>query len=84
VSARVRTCVGCARRDEPVGWYRIAAVRDGAIGIGPVAPGRGAWVCSVGCFDRATARTGRSSLARALRREVSDHEVSTLRARLFG
>jgi len=47
--------------------------------IGRSAPGRGAWVCSKVCFERAT-RQGR--IARALRRDLTSTEVEALRATL--
>jgi len=47
--------------------------------IGRTAPGRGVWVCSRTCVDRATKR---GTLARALRRDLTSTDVEELRARL--
>ncbi|MGQ0825974.1 MAG: YlxR family protein [Actinomycetota bacterium] len=81
LSGSVRTCVGCRRAEVPTsGWSRIAAGPDGGIATGRKAPGRGAWVCSAGCFETAAAR-GR--LGRALRRTVTNTQVAALRATLF-
>ena len=49
--------------------------------VGP-GPGRGAWLCAdhpVECFDQAIKRR---TVARALRAEVSTHDLSALRAKL--
>jgi predicted RNA-binding protein YlxR (DUF448 family) len=51
----------------------------GVLVVGRTAPGRGAWVCSVECFDRATRK---KALERALRTELSSAEIDTARARL--
>jgi predicted RNA-binding protein YlxR (DUF448 family) len=59
---------------------RVAAALDGTLHVGRTAPGRGAWVCSPGCFDAATRR---NAFERALRRPVPKPEVEALRAKLF-
>jgi predicted RNA-binding protein YlxR (DUF448 family) len=43
-------------------------------------PGRGAWVCSVECFETASKK---DALARALRTTVTSTDVAHLRATLF-
>jgi predicted RNA-binding protein YlxR (DUF448 family) len=58
---------------------RIAAAPDGTVRVGRDAPGRGAWVCSIPCFDLALKR---KALGRALRREITSTEAEALRARL--
>jgi predicted RNA-binding protein YlxR (DUF448 family) len=58
---------------------RLAAAPDGTLTIGP-GPGRGAWCCSVECFDRAVRRR---VLGRALRREVTNDDLAAVRARLI-
>jgi predicted RNA-binding protein YlxR (DUF448 family) len=60
---------------------RITAALDGTLQHERNAPGRGAWVCSVACFDLAARR---DALARALRRPVPKPAIEALRARLFG
>jgi predicted RNA-binding protein YlxR (DUF448 family) len=60
--------------------HRIAAT-TGGWRVGLTEPGRGAWVCSVECFDRALRR---SSLARALRSPAPTDGGAELRARLLG
>jgi predicted RNA-binding protein YlxR (DUF448 family) len=58
---------------------RIAATTDRRVEVGRTLPGRGAWFCSVECFDRAS--EGRA-LERALRQEVSSADREAVRARL--
>ncbi|MBK5290009.1 MAG: YlxR family protein [Acidimicrobiia bacterium] len=79
----VRTCVGCRRQGSPDSLVRIARGADMTIGIGRTAPGRGAWLCAgqVECFEQAIARR---AIGRALRLELSDHEIEQLRAKLYG
>jgi len=55
---------------------RIHRAGDGTLMFG-TGPGRGAWVCSTRCFDRALRR---SVLARALRTEIAADEAARLRA----
>ncbi|HTL87588.1 MAG TPA: DUF448 domain-containing protein [Acidimicrobiia bacterium] len=79
MSKPVRTCVGCREKGSPGAWVRIAAAPDGTLQVGRTAPGRGAWVCSIPCFDLAVKRR---ALSRALRREVTSTDAEALRARL--
>ena len=82
-----RTCIGCRKRGAPIGWLRIARGGDGPqsgdmvdrFGLGPGAVGRGAWLCSMECFDLAVRR---KAFERALRCEVSSDDIARLRARL--
>lgn len=76
----VRTCVGCRRRSAPHELLRIAVTRDGQVLVGQ-GPGRGAWCCSVECFDRALARR---ALGRALRHDLTNDDIARVRARLGG
>ncbi len=65
-----RTCVGCRRVRPKPELTRIVRLEDGTVAIdrSGIAPGRGAYVCGLGCLDRARGRLGR-----ALRVEASDH-----------
>ncbi|HEY7439583.1 MAG TPA: YlxR family protein [Acidimicrobiia bacterium] len=76
-------CVGCRRRAEPSALDRVARSADGGLAVGRTQPGRGAWFCSrkVECFDVAVRR---KALQRALRCELTDHQIETLRAKLYG
>ena len=77
-----RTCIGCRRKASPAGLVRIARRPDGSLAVGRGEPGRGAWLCagSAACFDAAVQR---KALGRALRCEVSGHELAWLRERLL-
>jgi predicted RNA-binding protein YlxR (DUF448 family) len=59
---------------------RITVTLDGKLQSSRNAPGRGAWVCSVGCFDLAA---GRNAFERALHRPVPNPGFAALRATLF-
>ena len=54
---------------------RCAHTPDGPV-VGRTAPGRGAWVCSVDCFDQAVRRRG---FDRAWRRSISVEGLAMLR-----
>jgi predicted RNA-binding protein YlxR (DUF448 family) len=77
-----RTCIGCRRKASPAGLTRIARTPSGSLAVGRREPGRGAWLCtgSAACFDAAVRR---KALGRALRCEVSGHELAWLRERLL-
>jgi predicted RNA-binding protein YlxR (DUF448 family) len=77
-----RTCIGCRRKSGPNSLVRIARRPDGSLAVGRGEPGRGAWLCagSEACFDAAVRRRG---FGRALRAEVSAHELAWLRERLL-
>jgi hypothetical protein len=77
-----RTCIGCRRKAAPAGLVRVARRADGMLAVGRSEPGRGAWLCagSVACFDAAVRRR---AFGRALRAEVSAHELAWLRGRLL-
>ncbi len=79
----VRTCVGCRRRGSPDSLVRIARGHDGRVRVGRDEPGRGAWLCAdrAGCLDLAVRRR---AIERALRIELSEEELTTLRVRLYG
>jgi predicted RNA-binding protein YlxR (DUF448 family) len=66
----------------PSELVRLAASPDGSLAVGS-GPGRGAWVCagSPDCVERALRR---ATLARALRRTVTDDDARRVRARLLG
>jgi predicted RNA-binding protein YlxR (DUF448 family) len=60
-------------------WSRITVTTDGVLRAGRHEPGRGAWVCSLACFDQAVER---GALDRALRRGLASTDLHALRARL--
>ena len=77
-----RTCIGCRRKAGPSGLVRVARRPDGSLSVGRHEPGRGAWLCagSAACFDAAVRRR---AFGRALRCEVSGHDLAWLRERLL-
>ena len=76
-----RTCIGCRRKAGPSALVRVVRRPDGALAVGRVEPGRGAWLCagSASCFDAAVRRR---AFCRALRCEVPAHELHRLRGKL--
>lgn len=69
-----RTCVGCRERRSAHRMVRCVS-RDGGR-VSTRSDGRGAWVCSIECFDRATTASG---FARAWRRSVDRDGLGDLR-----
>ena len=77
---RQRTCIACGQRSSKESLLRIVRHAD-SVGFDPRGnvPGRGAYVCSKQCFDRA----GKSRrLDRALRTRISDGDYETIEAAL--
>ena len=69
-----RTCVGCRERRSARVMVRCVARAGGRIANG--SDGRGAWVCSLDCFDQAAAGAG---FARAWRTAVDRDGLGRLR-----
>ena len=63
---RQRTCIGCANKDNKMTLYRGVRTPDGSIAFdeGGRRPGRGAYVCSVACLEKANKH---GKLARSLK-----------------
>ena len=78
----MRTCVGCREKAPASTLLRIVAV-DGILTPDPRRrlPGRGAWLCSLACFDVAVRRKG---FERAWRRSVATDALTTLRIAVEG
>ena len=66
---RERSCIGCGAKASKSSLHRIVRCPDGSVGFDALgnATGRGAYVCSKPCFDKALAN-GR--LAKALRAPI--------------
>lgn len=88
-SKRLRTCVGCGAQGDKVSLMRIVRMSDGAVEFDATGrkPGRGAYVCSAGCLEKAIAAR---KLQRALRcgmersdfdRIIADMATSSANAR---
>ena len=73
----IRTCIGCRAKGPKDSLFRIGRTKDGAIAFDPSGkgPGRGAYVCSSECFDKAM---GAGRLSAALRARVDVDAASAL------
>jgi len=70
-----RTCIGCRHKASPSQMVRCALTPEGPR-LGRGAAGRGAWLCSLACFDLAVRRR---AFDRAWRRTVGADALATLR-----
>ncbi len=75
-----RTCVGCRRTLPQRAMVRCAIGEQGSC-VSRTAPGRGAWLCSLECFDLAARRRG---FERAWKRTVDADTLTTLRNAVEG
>ncbi|MBE3591067.1 MAG: YlxR family protein [Firmicutes bacterium] len=73
-----RTCVGCGTSGAKRGLIRLVRTPEGAVVVDPTGKrnGRGAYVCSPACFDRAAG--GR--LEHALKAVIPREALAGLRA----
>ena len=78
---RVRTCVGCGVQSDKMQLMRIVRASDGSVSFDPTgrAQGRGAYVCSTKCFEKAYASR---KLQRALRCGIEQNDAQDLAAKL--
>ena len=76
---RERTCVGCGRKSSKDDLRRIVRNAEGGISFDESgrAPGRGAYACSVACFEKAYATR---KLQRALRCSIGQEEAQSVAA----
>lgn len=74
---RQRRCIACGQQETKGALRRFVRGADGTVSFDPAgrAPGRGAYVCSDGCFQ--AARKGRK-LERALRVKLTDEDYDRL------
>jgi uncharacterized protein len=70
-----RTCIGCRTAGAQAGMVRCTMGPQGP-SVERSAPGRGAWVCSMECFDTAVRRR---SFARAWKQAVEEDDLDRLR-----
>lgn len=71
----MRTCIGC-RAVRPAAEMARCALATHGPAVGRTLPGRGAWLCSVACFDAAVRR---KAFQRAWRTEVDPATLAQLR-----
>lgn len=81
VEKRVRTCIGCGARSGKTDLHRIVRTKDGSVAFDETgrAAGRGAYVCSLACFEEA-ARARK--VQRALRVNVGKDEIERIAAEM--
>ncbi len=74
---RIRTCIACGAKSSKTSLQRIVRTPDGDVEYDPRgrAAGRGAYVCSVECLERAL-KTGR--IERSLKTKVSDEQKESV------
>jgi len=75
-----RTCVGCRTTLPQTSLVRCATGPHGPI-VSRTAAGRGAWLCSLECFDLAAKRRG---FERAWKQSVEADALATLRIAFAG
>lgn len=71
---RVRTCVGCGKQSDKVQLYRVVRTGDGDVRFDATGrvPGRGAYVCSRDCLQKAV----QGKLQRALKCGIGKDEAA--------
>ena len=74
-SSPVRMCIGCRSHRPQAQLVRCTITEDGAT-ASRTSAGRGAWVCSIECFDTAVRR---KAFGRAWRRDVPSSTLDALR-----
>ena len=80
---RIRSCVTCGKKQGKSTLHRVVRPKEGRIHYDMTGrePGRGAYVCSAACLDKAL-KTGK--LARSLRAAIDDEEAEKLREQMAG
>ena len=80
---RVRTCIGCGVQSDKKALYRIVRSPEGVVSFDKTgrAAGRGAYVCSLECFEKAKkAKKIQRALKVSVEESVSDQVRSDLAA----
>ena len=75
---RERTCIGCGKKSGKLDFLRIVRSADGEVSFDASGrkAGRGAYVCSLECFDSACKS---KRIARALKTNVSEADADLMR-----
>ena len=78
---RMRTCVGCGEQFPKGTLMRIVRASDGVVSFDPTgrAAGRGAYVCSEGCFQKAASK---GKLQHALKCSVGQEDTASIAGEL--
>lgn len=79
----VRTCIACGKKAEKSDLIRIVRTPKGSIGFDATgnAAGRGAYVCSIGCFEEAKEH---NRFSRALRTRVDESKLGEIAMMMEG
>lgn len=74
---RQRTCVGCGSKSDKLAYLRVVKSSDGTVSFDPTGrkPGRGAYVCSIECLDKALKAR---KLQRALKTNIGPDDVERI------
>ncbi len=74
---RQRSCIVCGAKNDKVSFYRFVRDGDGNVHFDPTGrkPGRGAYVCSAACLEKAASA---GKLERALRTKMDREEYRRL------
>lgn len=80
-AAPQRTCLGCGKKRAKSSLRRLVLTDEGQLTLDApqVAPGRGAYVCGIGCLKAAAKRR---AFQRAFRGKASALELTSLEAAL--
>lgn len=80
---RVRTCIGCGKQSSKGDLMRVVRTSDGSLRFDPSGrvAGRGAYACSIECFEKAVA-TGK--LNKAFRGNIDREKASRVLAEMRG
>lgn len=78
---RQRSCIGCGATEAKGSLYRFVRASDGTVSCDPSGrmAGRGAYVCSIGCYN--AARKARK-LERSLRVKLTEEDYVRIAAEL--
>ena len=74
---RQRSCIGCGKQAGKASLLRVVRTSSGSVAFDPTgrAPGRGAYVCSVACFERARAA---HKFDRAFRTKLTEQDYEKI------
>lgn len=78
---RQRSCVACGQKAGKIELFRIVRTHDGSVAFDKMgrAPGRGAYVCSEACLEKAVSQ---KRLDRALRTSLSNEDYERIAAEI--
>ena len=77
-TTRERTCIACGAKSDKRALMRIVRAADGTVSFDGTGrkPGRGAYICSLDCLEKALKAR---KVQRALKCNVTDEDLSSVR-----